>query len=257
MIDTHAHIYLPQLEPILNELLQRADDAGVSHILMPGIEELSWQQMNAIHNPTKVKLYNMFGIHPCDVAESVSDYEKLVFTYCGLSECIAVGETGLDYYWSKERISQQKLSLRIHCTVAKELGKPIVLHNRESTTDLLDLIEQEQDGRLTGVWHCFTGTEEEGRRALDLGLHLGIGGVITFKNGGVDKSLLALKDEVQERLVLETDTPYLTPTPHRGKTNEPSYLPLIVKKLANCLEKSESDVIDETTTNAKKLFKIG
>ena len=253
MIDTHAHIYLPALKENLAEILKRAEEVGVKKILMPGIEEISWKQMIDIRNLTSVKLYPMFGIHPCDVQKGIMNYESLLFSYCEKPECIGVGETGLDYYWSKELITEQKESLRIHCKVAKALNKPIVLHNRESTEDLLELIKAEQDGSLTGVWHCFNGTVEQGKQAIDLGFHLGIGGVVTFKNGGVDKTVAQLP---LEKLILETDTPYLAPTPHRGKQNEPSFISLVAKKLADIFELSTEEIDRITTENANQLFKL-
>lgn len=256
MIDSHAHIYLPQLKEELSEILHRAEQSQLESIIMPGIEEKSWQQMIEMENNSTVKLFKSFGIHPCDVQDDVSNYENLLFNYCSNQECVAIGETGLDYYWSTERVSQQKTSLEIHCEVAKQLKKPIILHNRESTKDLLDLIEFKQDGSLTGVWHCFTGTIDEGKRALDLGLHLGIGGVITFKNGGVDKTVQALGKLLDNKIMLETDSPYLAPKPHRGKQNEPSFLTFIVSKLAECVNKSEDELIKETTVTAKKLFNL-
>lgn len=253
MIDTHAHIYLPQFSKNIHEVLDRAEKVGVSAILLPGIQEVSWDQMNALPKHSSVALYKMFGIHPCDVDESIKHYEDLLFKYISRDDVIGIGETGLDYYWSLERVLQQKESLKVHCKIAKELDKPIVLHNRESTTDLLDIIEHEQDGRLRGVWHCFTGTLEEGKRALDLGLKLGIGGVVTFKNSGVDKTI---KELPLSSFMLETDSPYLAPVPYRGKPNEPSYLPLIANKLAELFEVDVQTIVDSTNLQAKALFNI-
>ncbi len=253
MIDTHAHIYLPQFSENIHEILERAEQVGVSAILLPGIHEVSWEQMNALPKHTSVSLHKMFGIHPCDVDESINHYDALLFKYASRDDVIGIGETGLDYYWSVERVFQQKESLKIHCKIAKELNKPIVLHNRESTTDLLDIIEREQDGRLRGVWHCFTGTIDEGKRALDLGLKLGIGGVVTFKNAGVDKTV---KELPLSSFMLETDSPYLSPVPHRGKPNEPSYLFLIANKMADLFEVDVQTIIDSTNLQARALFNI-
>ena len=139
----------------------------------------------------------------------------------------------------------------MHCRIAKETGKPIVLHNRESTSDLLDLIEEEQDGSLTGVWHCFTGSEDEGKRALDLGLYLGVGGVSTFKNAGVNKTVAKMP---MEKLILETDAPYLAPVPHRGKRNEPSFIKNIVENLAELKNLPLEEIAEKTTRNAFELF---
>jgi len=210
-------------------------------------------QMQKLTHPN-ISFYKMAGIHPCSVEDHLPIDEKKLLEFCSRKDIVGVGETGLDYYWSKDFIQEQKNSLRLHCRIAKQTGKPIVLHNRESTTDLLDLIEEEQDGSLTGVWHCFTGSIEEGKRALDMGLYLGVGGVSTFKNAGVD---VVLKEMPLDRLLLETDAPYLTPTPYRGKRNEPAYIAIIAQKLAEIKDISPSDVAELTTKNAFDLFGVG
>jgi TatD DNase family protein len=174
-------------------------------------------------------------------------------TYCSRDDFYGVGETGLDYYWSTERVEQQKESLRIHCKVAKTVGKPIIIHNRESTDDMLELIENEQDGRLTGIWHCFNGTVEEGIRAIHMRLLLGIGGVVTFKNGGVDKTVAKLP---LDKMILETDAPYLSPTPRRGKRNEPAFMKYTAEKLAEIFGVSLQEIDEKTTSTAINLFGI-
>lgn len=252
MIDTHSHIYLDQFKEDLDEVLQRAVEAGVSEILMPAISFESLPQMDQLAHP-KIIFHKMAGIHPCDVSGDISFIEDELQALARRDDIIAIGETGLDYYWSTDFKENQKKSLRIHCRIAKETGKPIVLHNRDSTSDLLDIIAQEQDGRLTGVWHCFTGSESEGKRALDLNLHLGIGGVTTFKNAGVDKVVAQLP---LDKMLLETDAPYLAPVPKRGKRNEPAFMRYTAQKLADLKEKSLTEVDEITTATAQKLFGI-
>ena len=200
-----------------------------------------------------ISFYKMAGIHPCHVEENLPIMRDQLENACSRDDIVGVGETGLDYYWSTDFVDEQKNSLRLHCDIAKQTKKPIVLHNRESTTDLLDLIEEEQDGNLTGVWHCFTGTLEEGKRALDLGLYLGVGGVSTFKNAGVDK---VVKDLPLDRLILETDAPFLTPAPHRGERNEPAYIKIIAKNLGRLMNLSVEEIASTTTKNAFNLFQI-
>jgi TatD DNase family protein len=252
LTDTHCHLYLEQFEEDLNEVLDRAVKAGVWYIFLPAIDWKSIEAMDKLSHP-KIVFYKMAGIHPCSVEEAWPVDEEKLFSYCSRDEFVAVGETGLDYYWNTGFIEHQKESLRIHCDLAKQTGKPIVLHNRDSTKDLLDIIEEEQDGTLKGVWHCFTGTEEEGKRALDLGLYLGVGGVSTFKNAGVD---IVLAKMPLEKLILETDAPYLTPAPHRGKRNEPSYIKLIAENLAVLHCRSIDEIAEVTTQNAMRLFRI-
>lgn len=203
---------------------------------------------------TGIRLYMMAGIHPCDVPRdehALASLERVLPELCARPDIIGVGETGLDYHWSTEAVSEQKRMLRLQCRVARETGKAIVLHNRESTDDLLEMIAEEQDGRLTGVWHCFNGTREQGLRAIDLGLHLGIGGVVTFKNAGVDAVVAELP---LDRMLLETDAPYLAPVPRRGERNEPSFIALTLGRLAALKGLTESEVAAATTRNALRLF---
>jgi TatD DNase family protein len=250
LTDTHCHLYLKQFHDDTEEVLNRSADAGVVHIFLPAIDWESIKQMYKLTHP-QVMFYKMAGIHPCSVEENLPLNREKLFELCNSNEFVGVGETGLDYYWSTDSVHEQKKSLRLHCDIARQTGKPVVLHNRDSTTDLLDIIEEEQDGRLTGVWHCFTGTVDEGKRAIDLGLYLGVGGVVTFKNAGIDS---IIKQLPSDRLLLETDSPYLTPAPYRGKRNEPSYIKIIALKLAEVFETTTEEIAKITTNNAFGLF---
>ncbi len=252
MIDTHSHIYLPVFQPDLSEVLQRASDCGVTDIIMPAIDYGSLAQMETLRHPD-IRFHEMVGIHPCEVDGTRCNLEAMLLAKGASPEIVGIGETGLDYYWSKDHVDAQKISLRQHCKVARDLGKPVVLHNRGSTDDLLDIFDELQDGRLAGIWHCFNGTMDQARRAIDLGLYLGIGGVVTFKNAGVD---VVVKELPLDRLVLETDAPYLAPTPKRGKRNEPSFITYTAKKVAELHNISVSKLDRITSANARKLFGI-
>lgn len=252
MIDTHSHIYLPQFDDDLKDVLERAAEVGITDICMPAIDFSSNAQMQKLSHPS-IKFHELAGLHPADVKELEDDFEQKLLDNCQSDEIIGVGETGLDYYWSKDYVAQQKQSLHAHCGVAKSTKKPIILHNRESTADLLAIIEQEQDGNLKGIWHCFNGSVDEGKKAIDLGFHLGIGGVVTFKNGGVDKTVQQLP---LDSMVLETDAPYLAPTPKRGKRNEPAFMQFTAQKLADIFEMSLDEVVEKTSKTARALFKI-
>lgn len=253
MIDTHSHIYLEKFNEDREAVNERAAEARVTGIFMPAIDFDSISQMKTLHHP-EISFYKMAGIHPCDVpSELPNNLEENLLKYCSKEDFYGVGETGLDYYWSTDLVEQQKESFRLHCKVAKQSGKPIIIHNRESTDDMLDIIEQEQSGNLSGIWHCFNGSLNEGKRALDLGLHLGIGGVVTFKNAGVDKTVAQLP---LDKMVLETDAPYLSPTPKRGKRNEPAFMRFTAQKLADIFELSLEEVDNITTETAKQLFGI-
>ena len=252
MIDTHCHLYLDQFKDDLQEVLNRAAETGVSHIFLPAITFDSLPKMDGLDHPD-ISFHQMAGIHPTSVNEGIETTEEELYEYCNQPEIIGVGETGLDYYWSDEYKRAQKKSLNIHCEVAKEVSKPIILHNRESTSDLLDIIEQQQDGSLKGIWHSFTGSVEEGQRAIDLGLHLGIGGIFTFKNAGVDKAVAQLP---LERMMLETDAPYLAPTPQRGKRNEPAFVQYTAERLADVKGISFDEVVQQTSQTALQLFRL-
>ena len=250
LIDTHCHIYLEHFDDDLEEVLERAADAGITDIFMPAINFDSLSKMESLSHDL-ISFHKMAGIHPTEINEGISTSEDELFNFCSREEMIAVGETGLDYHWSKEHKDQQKESLRIHCKVAKAVQKPIILHNRDSTDDLLDIIEDEQNGSMTGIWHCFNGSVEEGKRAIDLGLHLGIGGVLTFKNAGVDETVSQLP---LGRMVLETDAPYLAPSPKRGKRNEPAFVKFTAQKLAEVMGTSFEEIVARTSETAKNLF---
>lgn len=252
LIDTHSHLYLDAFKEDIESVLTRAEEAEIGKILLPAIDWVSLDQMEQLHHD-QIEFYRMMGIHPCEVDLPRVDEEEHLLEVCSMDQFIGVGETGLDYYWSTEFIENQKESLRMHCRVAKETGKPIVLHNRDATDDLLKIISDEQDGRLTGVWHCFTGTEEEGKRTIDLGLHLGVGGVATFKNAGVGEVVSKMP---LEKLILETDAPYLSPAPKRGKRNEPAFMRYTAEKLADLKEQPLGKIAEQTSANAIRLFNL-
>ena len=253
LTDTHCHLYLKHFKKDLDDVLKRSVEAGVRHIFLPAIDWKSIDQMDELNHP-EITFYKMAGIHPSSVEKEWPVSEQKLMELCSNDDFVAVGETGLDYYWSTDFVDEQKKSLHLHCEIAKDTGKPIVLHNRDSTSDLLDIIEQQQNGSLNGVWHCFNGTEEEGKRALGLGLYLGVGGVSTFKNAGVDKVVAQMPID---RLILETDAPYLAPAPYRGKRNEPSYIKLIAEKLAEIKGLTLGEIAEITSGNAFRLFDIG
>ncbi|WP_440999580.1 TatD family hydrolase [Fodinibius sp. SL11] len=252
MIDTHCHLYLDQFENDIDAVLKRASEAGVSHIFLPAIDLNSLPKMDQFEYPD-IAFHKMAGIHPTSINEGKGTNKDTLLELCSRDDFVAVGETGLDYYWSEDYKTEQQESLRMHCRVAKAVQKPIVLHNRDSTTDLLDVIEQEQDGRLSGVWHSFTGSVEEGKRALDLGLELGIGGIFTFRNANVDQAVAQLPIE---HMILETDAPYLAPHPKRGKRNEPAFVTYTAERLAEVMDMSLQKVESVTDENALQLFGV-
>ncbi len=252
MIDTHCHLYLDQFNKDIDAVLDRAVQAGISHIFLPAIDLDSLPKMDELQH-AKIAFHKMAGIHPTSINDGKGTDEETLRELCSSDEFVAVGETGLDYYWDESYKKEQEQSLRMHCRIAKEVQKPIVLHNRDSTDDLLNIIEDEQDGSLSGVWHSFTGTAEEGKRALDLGLELGIGGIFTFRNANVDQVVGQL---LVERMILETDAPYLAPHPKRGKRNEPAFVKYTSERLAEVMGLSLEEVERITDKNALRLFGI-
>lgn len=253
MFDTHCHVYLNAFDEDRQDVFKRAVEAGVTDIAMPAIDFNSLEQMEQMEYEG-INFHNMMGLHPADLDGSQLDnLEQRLTEYCSREDMVAVGETGLDYHWSVKYKDEQISSLHTHCEVAKSLDKPVVLHNRKATEDLLSIIDEHQDGNLSGVWHCFNGSVDEGKRALDLGLMLGIGGVTTFKNADVDKAVARLPIN---KMILETDAPYLAPHPKRGKRNEPAFVKYTGEYLAEIMGMEPEEVDRITTYNARYLYNL-
>jgi TatD DNase family protein len=251
-VDTHTHLFVEQFNEDREEVVQRAMDAGVEVMLLPNIDLESIPQMNEIAAKFPKNCFPMMGLHPGSVdqnwQETLQTIEKELFT----KEYIAVGEIGIDLYWSKEFEEPQKEVFRQQVLWAKELGKPIVIHAREAFDEIFEIIDELNDERLTGIFHCFTGTLEQANHVIAYGgFKMGIGGVLTYKKSGLDK---VIENVDLEHLVLETDAPYLPPTPYRGKRNESSYLLHVAEKLADVRSITLKQVAEVTTQNAKEIF---
>ncbi|MEL6538549.1 MAG: TatD family hydrolase [Bacteroidota bacterium] len=252
-IDTHAHVFSPKFSNDLEEVMQRALVEGVGQVFMPNIDSSTIEEMIAVEDAYPCRAYAMLGLHPTSVNENYRSELALLENWLHERDFVAIGEMGTDLYWDKTFFEQQKDAFRIQANWAKDLGKPIVIHCRNSMQETLELVEELQDGRLKGVFHCFVGNEEDAKRIADLDFYLGLGGVATFKNGGID-TVIPVMD--RERIVLETDSPYLAPKPNRGKRNEPSYIPIIGQKVADLLEMPLSDLAALTTRNALRLYQM-
>jgi len=253
-IDTHAHLYVEQFDEDRDEMVKRAIDNGVSKLFLPNIDIASIPKMEQMVKDYPGVCYSMMGIHPCDV---VQDWEKQLQemkSYYKKGHHIAIGEIGIDLYWDKSLQKEQTEAFRAQIQWAKEEKLPIVIHARDSFDEIFEVVDQENDEHLFGVFHCFTGTEEQARKIIDYGgFKMGIGGVVTFKNSGVDK---AIQNIDLSHFILETDAPYLAPAPYRGKRNESAYIPLIAKKLSDIYAVSEEEIGRITTQNALNLFNI-
>lgn len=253
LIDSHAHIYSEKFNADRAEAVERARQEGVSRIYMPNIDHTSIDGMLEAEDKYPGQCLPMMGLHPTSVGK---DFEKelyLVEEWLGKHPFAAVGECGIDLYWDKAFLPQQQEALKVQLELAKKYKLPIVLHTRDSFNEAYELVAAAQDGTLQGIFHCFSGTLEEAEKVKKLGFLLGIGGVATFKNGGMDQVLPHLQPD---DLVLETDCPYLAPAPHRGKRNEPVYLPLIAQRVADLMQKPLQEVVDKTTANALNIFKL-
>lgn len=253
IIDTHGHLFSKQFDADRADAAARARAAGVAQVLLPNIDHTSIDAMLDCELRYPDLCQAMMGLHPCSVQKEFERELYVVEDWLKRRPFVAIGETGIDLYWDKTTLGWQQEALRVQLAWAKQYRRPIVLHTRDAFTETADLVEAAKDENLTGVFHCFSGTEEEAKRAIALGFKLGIGGVATFKNGGLDAVLPAVG---LEHLVLETDCPYLAPVPHRGKRNEPAYLPLIAKRVAELLELEVEEVVAVTTRNAKALFQL-
>ncbi|PWI33044.1 hydrolase TatD [Vibrio albus] len=253
MIDTHAHLYNHRFDSDRDEVVQRALELGINKILMPNIDLDSIQPMLEVEAQYPDICHSMMGLHPCDVNADYKTTLNTIHSWFAKHKFIAVGEIGIDLYWDKTYFEQQKEAFITQLNWAKEMDLPVVIHTRDSIEQTLPLIRQEQNGQLKGVFHCFGGSVEEAKAITDLGFHLGLGGVTTFKNGGMDKVLPHLD---MQTIILETDCPYLTPAPHRGKRNEPAYTALVQQRIAELKKISPEEVDRVTTENAKTLFRV-
>ncbi|MGB6292830.1 MAG: TatD family hydrolase [Vibrio anguillarum] len=253
MIDTHAHIYAAEFDHDRDEVVQRAKAQGIEAILLPNIDLASIEPMLKTEAAYPELCRSMMGLHPCYVDGNVKQTLAVIESWLDKHPFIAIGEIGIDLYWDKTFQAEQEMAFVTQLNWAKERDLPVVIHTRDSITQTLQLLKKEQDGSLSGVFHCFGGTLEEAKAINELGFHLGIGGVSTFKNGGMDKVLPHLD---MNFVLLETDCPYLAPVPHRGKRNEPAYTTLVAKRIAELTELSLVEVNNITNTNANSLFKL-
>ena len=255
IIDTHTHQYVEQFDTDYKEVIQRAMDAGVEKFFLPAIDSSYTERMFRLQKTYPKQMYLMNGLHPCSVK---ADWEKELAHVIALMQAYpntfyAIGEIGIDLYWESTFLEAQKEAFRQQIHLAKAHKLPIVIHCREAFEEIFQILEEEKDNELFGIFHCFSGNKQQAEQAISYGLKLGIGGVVTFKNGKIDTFLNSIP---LEHIVLETDSPYLAPVPFRGKRNESSYLTYVIKKLSELYEVSENEIVKQTTTNALKIFKL-
>ncbi|MDQ3277167.1 MAG: TatD family hydrolase [Bacteroidota bacterium] len=250
LIDTHAHIYLPDFDSDRQAIVERATAAGVEAIFLPAIDSSTHAAMLQTEAQFPI-CKSMIGLHPCSVKEDFKDELDFIQRHLEERRFIAIGEIGLDFYWDKTFTAQQYAAFHQQIALANQYQLPIVIHSRNATDECIAVVRQYPG--LRGVFHCFSGNEEQARQVIALGFYLGIGGVITFKNGGMDKVVQTVGIE---HVILETDAPYLSPVPFRGKRNEPGYTKFVAEKIANLLNREVDEIGGITSANAKKLFGI-
>lgn len=252
LIDSHAHIYLKEFKDDLNETVDRAQETGVEAIYMPNIDHTSIDDMLDVAEKYPGYSIPMMGLHPCSVTKHFEKDLYEVEDWLGKGNFVAVGEIGTDLYWDKTYWPEQQEALKIQLELAKKFSLPFAIHCRESIEETIDLIEPLNNEKLKGVFHCFTGTLQQAERITEMGFNLGIGGVATFKNGGMEE---VLENIPLDKLMLETDSPYLAPTPNRGKRNEPSYISLVNDRIADIKKIPADEVARITTRTSSALFK--
>lgn len=251
--DTHTHLYSEQFNEDRNEMMQRALDKGVSRFFVPAIDSNYLEAMLDLEKAFPNNVFLMMGLHPTHVNENVKEELEFVKKWLDKRTFYAVGEIGIDLYWDKTFLKQQQQAFKTQIQWAKEKNLPIVIHCRDAFDEIFEVLETEKDDKLFGIFHCFSGNLEQAKKAISYNMKLGIGGVVTFKNGKIDQFLAEIPIE---HVVLETDAPYLAPTPFRGKRNESSYITKVLDKLADIYKLTPQEIAAITTQNSKDVFGI-
>ena len=250
--DTHTHIYLKDFDDDRKQIIKECLNSGVNKLLLPNIDKSSMADIIKMCELYKDICYPMVGLHPCYVKDSYENDLNYLKPIIKSIDTIAIGEIGIDLYWDKSNLENQRKAFMTEINWAKEFKLPIVIHARDSYNEIFEVLDQLNDENLKGIFHCFSSTLEDADRILNYGgFKLGIGGVVTFKNSGLDK---VVKNVDIKNIVLETDSPYLTPTPFRGTRNKSSYIPIIANKLSDIYEISSEEIGNITSKNAKEIF---
>jgi len=252
-IDTHSHLYSDQFDSDRETVIENAIEKGVSKIILPAIDSTYIKKMYALEEKFPENIFVMIGLHPCDVKDNYIDELCFIENELKRRKFCAIGEIGIDLFWDKSTLSIQKIAFQKQIQLAKQYKLPINIHCRDAFQEVFEVLELEKGDDLFGVFHCFSGTLQDAQRAISYNLKLGIGGVVTFKNGKIDQFLSQIPIN---NLVLETDSPYLAPVPYRGKRNESTYIPLIAQKLAEIYNITVEEVAEITTETAQNIFKI-
>jgi TatD DNase family protein len=253
LTDTHTHLYYERDQIALEQLMQRALNEGVGRFFLPNVDVESIPLVMNLAKLYPENCFPMLGLHPCDVKENYEHELKQIYQEIAQQKIYAIGEIGIDLYWDKTSLDRQISAFKAQINWAKELDLPIVIHCRDAFEQVHEVLKEMQHEGLRGIFHCFTGSLEQARQIIELGFYLGIGGVVTYKNAGLDGVVAQIP---LEHLVLETDSPYLAPVPYRGKPNESSYLVPIAQKVADLHQVSLATIAEITTRNSQKIFGI-
>ena len=253
IIDTHTHLYLNQFKDDVDLVIERAKNAGIDKFIFPAIDSSHFKDMHELRNRYPENIYLMSGLHPVSVKDNYKEELNLVLKSLETHNYVAIGEIGIDLYWDKTFLKQQQEAFEFQIRLAVSNNLPIVIHCRDGFDEIFEILDAEKCSRMRGIFHCFTGTLEHAVRAINLGFKLGIGGVVTFKNGRIDKFLIKIDIK---NIVLETDAPYLSPVPHRGKRNESFYVTYILKKISELYGLNEQEIAKITSKNALEIFNI-
>ncbi|WP_304197836.1 TatD family hydrolase [Flavobacterium alvei] len=251
--DTHTHLYSTEFDQDRNEMIQRAIDAGVTRFFIPAIDSTFTPSMYELEKAYPENIFLMMGLHPTHVKDNYLNELQHVEEELSKRKFFAVGEIGIDLFWDKTHLPQQQDAFRKQIQLAKQYKLPIVIHCREAFDEIFEILEEEKSSDLFGIFHCFSGTYEQALQAISYNMKLGIGGVVTFKNGKIDQFLNQID---LKHIVLETDSPYLAPVPFRGKRNESSYLINVIDKLSMIYNLSKEEIALITTQNSKAIFGI-
>ena len=253
-IDTHAHLYSTPIKENIEGIMKNAMDNGIDTIIMPAIDSTTLEAMLEVEKTYPENCMAMMGLHPCSVKENVKEELAIIEAQLQKRKFIAIGEIGLDYYWDKTFTTEQMHAFEIQMQWAFDYKLPIAIHTLNAMGETIEAVKPFAKKGLRGIFHCFSGSKESAEQIISMDFHLGLGGVLTYKNAGVAE---AIKDIPMEWLVLETDAPYLSPVPYRGKTNEPSYMIQVAMKLAEIKNLPLHEIASITTNNAEKLFGLG
>lgn len=253
LTDTHTHLYYEKDKAKQAAMIARCRENNINRLFLPNVDAASVPMVYGLHEAYPDMCFPMLGLHPCDVKEGWETELEQIKTAYGKHKIYAIGEIGIDLYWDKTTLPIQIQAFRQQIAWAKSLKLPIVIHCRDAFDQVFEVLQEEQDENLYGIFHCFTGNLEQAQKVIDLNFYLGIGGVVTYKNSGLDKVVSQVD---LNHIVLETDSPYLTPVPYRGKPNESSYLIYVAQKVAELHQTDLETVAAITTANSKKVFGI-